>query len=328
MKVLFVTDGNNEIGLGHIYQSKTLAHYIQSRYDLDFEISFITKSEEKVNAIISRDCFPVHKCSNDAQIYNLIKKENPVAVIYDKLDLAPELVKQVKLNTRVKQAVFTCITDANEYADITVMGAMGSHFSNIRNDRNGQVNFFGPKYLILRPEFYGISSPKMGGGKYLNINVITLLFGGADPAGLTCKALIRLLKNESDFYINIIIGNAFNNSQQLYDIIKSNKKEDKVRVLRNIRNVQEVLTNSDLVFVSPGISFFETMKVGVPAIIFCQNDFQRTAWKGDIDVYDSTQVSLIDQLIEQKSFIYPAEPLIANMHIGEGVNEIINEILL
>ena len=52
--------------------------------------------------------------------------------------------------------IFTNLTVANRYADIAVTADIGSNFANVRfvDEKTGTRYYYGPKYWILRPEFY------------------------------------------------------------------------------------------------------------------------------------------------------------------------------
>ena len=58
-----------------------------------------------------------------------------------------------------------------------------------------------------------------------------------------------------------------------------------------------------------------------------QNDFQKEAWEGFIPTYDLEDVKDLDQLISNKTFVFPDDENITKMEIGEGWKEIVYEIL-
>lgn len=324
MRIRFITDGNNNLGLGHIYQSKTFANYIRERHEYKPEIIFLTKSTNEIASIIRKEGYDVLLFSDDNEIFEFLKGDNPDVIIFDKLDVAPEFAKKIHEMLPARLAIFTCITDANKYADVTVMGAMDSHFKNIVTVLEGKIAYHGPKYLILRPEFFKCNSlHKVADNK---TKIVTLLFGGADPSGLTCSVLGQLIKINEIECINVIVGNAFKDHEKL-NIILQDKHKQKINVFQNISNVNDILSESDLAIVSPGISFFEALKCNTPVLIFSQNEFQQNAWENDIATYSSNQTELVISLINKTDFIFPNDDKVAQMQIGEGVKELITNIL-
>lgn len=325
MKIRFITDGNNHLGLGHIYQSKTFANYIREKQEYDPEIIFLTQSSEEIASIIRNEGYQVIQFESDDLMFQFLERDNPDVIIFDKLDIDPLFAKRIKDNLAARLAIFTCITEANKYADVSVMGAMGSHFENVVTSNCGIVHYNGPKYLILRPEFFNLHqcSETVKQNKGL---VVTLLFGGADPAGLTCAILKELFVVDDIARVNVIIGNAFKDLDELNNIQKGILPFS-CQILKNISNVEEILSSSDLAIVSPGISFFEALRCGTPVIIFSQNNFQQKAWEDDIETHTKEHVRILKSIIINKNFIFPSDNRVIQMQIGEGVNELITTIL-
>lgn len=328
-KIIFITDGNNLQGLGHVYQSKTLAKYILDSKKKQVEILFLTKSNQDVIDLIEKDSFEVVKFSNDEDIYNYLYNLCPDIIIFDWIDVCPQLAKKIKDNLQAKLVIFTNMSSANEYADIVVAADFGSGLKNevkyISNKKS--YNFFGPKYWILRPEFYD----------HRRINALTknnqaktlmLIFGGADPKDYTSKVL-KFITNEKDksYIINVVIGKAYCNSATLNKIILSNQSNSKINLLSNISNVAELMSKTDLVITSPGLSMFESLFIGTPLLCFYQSEVQRTEYMGVIDTLGIEDIDNISTLINNRQFLFPDSTLIKNMEIGFGRNEIINKIL-
>lgn len=322
-EVVFITDGNNEIGMGHVYQSKTFAFYFKEKVP-EVHISFLTKSGDDIAQLIRATGFETMVCNDDEGIYQSLLQVNPKIIVVDKLDFSPDLAKRIKENFVSTFAIFTCITDANLYADITVMGAMDSHFKNTKilvNDGK-TLSLHGPRYLILRPEFFNsFNSKNVFSGKVL------LLLGGADPANITCTAVRELINMEECVEIKAIIGRAFANRRELNALITGNNSKSTVEVIENTKAVSEYMQWADVAIVSPGISFFEALKTKTPVIVFNQNQFQHDAWAEDMTTYDKEDMHLLPEMLRKREFVYPDDPRVVSMDIGNGVEELIQTIL-
>ena len=84
---------------------------------------------------------------------------------------------------------------------------------------------------------------------------------------------------------------------------------------------------NDVVFASPGLSFFEALSVGTPVLGFHQNELQRDTYKGYLTTVAKSELSKLSSMIENKSFVFPDDPFVASMEIGKGKDDIIRGIL-
>lgn len=320
MRIVIITDGNSEQGLGHVYQSKTLAKYLLEKGKYKPEITFLTKSDNYVADLIRKDGFVVKQFADDDGIFTFLQTVLPRIVVFDKIDVAPLLAKKIKSELNLKLVIFTNMTEANQYADISVMGTMGSNFKNRIDQVDYGFKFYGPKYIILRPDFFSFQPKSVN-----DIKNILIVFGGADPSNLTLGALDILLKSEQDFHIKVILGGANKREKEVNRLLRD-YPDSNVEILSNVSDMANLMFFSDLSLVSPGISFFESLAVGTPVLCFHQNDLQFNAWKDDIRTYDKTELPLLIRLINQRKFISSDMPNVKSMETGLGINDIVEKI--
>lgn len=328
MKIVIITDGNNKLGMGHIYQSIVLADNLKNKTNDKIEISFMTKSDGSITNLITKTGYTVYHLQDDESIFSALKNEKPDRIIFDKLDVSPELACKIKKELNVKLIILNNLTKANEFADVTVLADIGSNFENIikKDNITKKVQFFGPKYWLLRPEFYEFKKRKKQPIK--SVKKIMLIFGGSDPSNLSSAVLNTLLQMETTFHIILVLGAGFTHHEQLNRVIDKNRSSSsEVQVVQNLTEVAETMFNSDIVLASPGLSFFEALAVGTPVIGFHQNELQRDVYKGLLTTVDISELEKLPLMIKNKSFIFPNDPFVVSMKIGEGKDEIINEIL-
>jgi spore coat polysaccharide biosynthesis predicted glycosyltransferase SpsG len=328
MKIAIITDGNNTLGMGHVYQSSTLANELSQKIDSQSQIFFITKSDRIVIDRLSETGFDVHQYPDDDAILNALVREMPDRVIFDKLDVSPLLARQIKEKVGCKLIIFTNLTEANQYADMTVLAGMGSNFKNVceRNAITGALHYYGPKYWVLRPEFLIYSTMKKH--PLSNVKKIMLIFGAVDESNLTSIVLNELLSMNIDFEILAVVGAAFKHHEKLNAVIAKNRfTKSKFHLAQNLSNVAEAMYNTDVVFTSPGLSYYEALVTGTPVVGFHQNEMQRDVHKVNLRTLDKSEISRLTSIIENKSFIFPDDPLIASMEIGQGKDELIQIIL-
>ena len=327
MKIAIITDGNNTLGMGHVSQSLTLAQYIKEKLtDLD-TLFFITKSEKYVIDMISKSGNKVIKFDTDDEIFDFLTHENPDKIIFDKLDVSPLLAKNIKEKLKSKLIICTNLTEANDSADVTVLADIGSNFKNIINKKKvGKTQYFGPKYWILRPAFYFYNELKKSPPK--EVKNILLIFGGADPENYSSLVLKQFIEMEVDYNITLVLGSAFNNHEEL-DLIKEQCLTTKLELttLQNVSNVAELMYNNDLVMASPGLSFFEALVVGTPVIGFHQNELQKDVYNEVLPTLGKKDIVNLETVLKNKIFVSPQDPIIVEMQIGLGKDQIISEII-
>lgn len=323
MKVALVADGNSALGMGHVYQTITLSRYLRDALGGSPDLQILTTSAPSVAQLLASSGCPVHQCDDDAAIADRLREMRPDRVVIDKLDVSPALAKTISQTFRTKLIILTNLSDANRYADVTVMAGMGSDFKNIRRHVGNQVQLWGPRYWLIRPEFLGVPAKALG-----QVKVVTLIFGGADPANLSTAMLAELLGLEGGYFINLILGAAFPHQAALDAAMTEHADaRSRVALMTNTDRVAQIMHESDLVLVSPGLSFFEALLVGTPVLCFHQNAFQRDAWQGHIKTYDKVDIAQLGTLLRQKRFIFPNDPRVVAMEIGQGIGEIVSEIV-
>ena len=132
----------------------------------------------------------------------------------------------------------------------------------------------------------------------------------------------------SVFEILLVLGAAFEHNKELDNVLsKHNSAKKNVQIVENIKNVAETMYSNDVVFTSPGLSFFEALQVKTPVLCFHQNKFQFEAWKGYITTIDKSEVFKLQNLIKNRSFIFPDDQFIVSMEVGKGMDDIIYEVL-
>lgn len=325
MKIAIITDGNNTLGMGHVYQAMTLCERLSDRTGSGIETRILTSSGDAVVHLLEKTGSPVSRHETDESIMECLGAFQPDRVVIDKLDVAPGLAKRISEELQAKLIIMTNLTAANEYADVTVMAGMGSSLKNVRkNGPGGQVQLWGPRYWLIRPEFF-----RFPGKKVTSIRKIMLIFGGADQANLSSLVLAELLGMDSVFDITVVLGAAFADRIEFDATVRRHvRTASTVRVVENLVAVAATMHESDLVIASPGLSFFEALSVGTPVLCFHQNDFQEQAWSGLIKTYGRKEVALVGELIESRAFILPDDIDILAMEAGKGADEILEEILL
>lgn len=319
LKVCFITDGGKHLGLGHVQQSITFAQELLPKAN----VYFLTKSDETILAKILESGFEAISHKSDADILCHLKATNPDIVIFDKLDVAEGLARDIRQTLSARLVIFTNLTAANRYADIAVTADIGSRFENVRfvDEETKTLYFYGPRYWVLRPEFYEYQ--RRGKARVTSPERVLLMFGGSDPANLTSASLEQLLLLERTFKIDVVLGAHFCHDD---DVLRALQRREGARVnvtvYRDIRNVAELMYGADLVLASPGLSAFEALRVGTPVIVVPHDTLQRDTYQGFMRMLERDELWKLGSMIEKGDYTYPDDEQIARMEIGEGVQEL------
>jgi spore coat polysaccharide biosynthesis predicted glycosyltransferase SpsG len=227
MRITYIAEGSKEQGMGHLMNSATLANELKTRL---------------VNC-----------------------KRN--IVIIDAPQVSPAEVKRHQ-DSGSKVVLFYCKGEANRIADIAVQPRASDipPDMNLRRQEGKTLCFYGPRYRILRKEFYEYYSIARTGQ-------VAVMLGGTDVLDLE-QAI----------------------DQQLGDVCF---------LVRNCHGVARALAGASFAIVSPGFSVWEALYVGTPIIIIPQNKSQAERYGKSFTLLMPDQIYKLKDMIANKEFIYP-----------------------
>lgn len=310
--------------MGHVQQSITIAQELGSAA----QVRFLTKSGPAVLAKIRESGFEADRLDSDMELLRTLVSADPDIVIFDKLDVAEELARDIKARLRARLVIFTNLTEANRYADVAVTADIGSRFQNVTftDEATKTRYYYGPKYWVLRREFHEYR--RRGKRSRAPVERVLLMFGGSDPADITSVALEQLLQREHTPAVDVILGAHFGHEHAVREVLdRHSSRRATVTLHRNISNVAEMMFDSDLVLASPGLSAFEALCVGTPVIVVPQDELQRDTYRGFMRMLERDELGRLGGMIDRAEFTYPDDEHIAAMEIGEGVAELKQVIL-
>jgi len=329
MKIVFITDGGLEMGMGHIYRTISLAKEMPEQ-----TIQFLTKSDKSIVDKIIDSGFNVIKTIDDNEIVSNLININPNVVIIDRLDIESTLTSSIKKNTQARLVLIENLNaESNQNADVVINAILGDNFGGklenrkFVNEETPTSYFYGPKYLLLKDDFlnYKIYKPKSSSS---SISSILLIFGGSDPSNLTGKVLDELTACGNDCRLDIILGKGFIYQDYINDILRRNNHDNKKIVIhKDANNVAELMYSVDLVITAPGISVFEALCVYTPVIVIHQNEWQKNGFNGFMKTLSKDDIRKLKLLIKNKEYLDPNSDYIKNFEIGKGKAEVIEAIM-
>jgi CMP-N-acetylneuraminic acid synthetase/spore coat polysaccharide biosynthesis predicted glycosyltransferase SpsG len=249
--ILFVVTGNQTFGLGHVYNTLIMAsditrHRVSFMVDSASQLAF-EKIKEKHFSV------SIQKSEN---LLDDVLECSPDIVINDKLSNSREYVQGLKSHG-IKVINVEDTGEGAMYADL-VINAIYSSKEFLRR------HYFGHEYYILRDEFI-LTEPRTDIAK--KITNVLISFGGTDPNNLTYKVLNAIYDYCicRDIEINVVAGIGYSE----YDSLQM---FEKVKIHKNIAYISKYMLQADVIFAAMGRTLYEIASLGIPSILFAQNE--------------------------------------------------------
>ena len=317
-KILFVVEGFEEIGLGHIYRTLTLAYKFID-HDVQFAVSARSNlGKSKIDA--SNFKYAIYESETD--IYNIIKKEKIDIVINDLLDTSDDYIKRLK-ELDLKVINFEDLGTGIQYADIVI--------NDLYHKSNELSNcYWGSEYFCVRDEFLLAQPSKFNSV----VKEVLVMFGGTDPANLTKKVLdaVKLIENQS-IHFTFILGFGYKDKQLIIDEVE--KLNLHVSIVCDVKHMTEYMQKADLAISSQGRSMYELAIMQVPTILLAQHEREALHTFGELkngfinlgmgnSINVSTIESTIEWLITCPHIRQQMKQQMQNLNLKQGINRVMD----
>ena len=266
-KVVFITNGDENIGSGHIYRTITLASEINS-----FEKLIFFKKNKLSESIFSNYQYQFFNYDSIQDVIREISKFKIKSIVIDKLETNREdFIKLKKLDCP--------IISLEDYGDPAIFYSDIVINSLYETSINISKLFSGYKYEVIRPDVKAFSTlPKK---KIINTSTYNLLicFGGTDPN----KFMFRI-PSILDILNDNLNGKEKLNVKLIYSIGEDNKVDnmiknyDKLNVfsLSHTSVIAKELYESDIILCGNGRMIYEATLLNNIVISIPQNSREST----------------------------------------------------
>ncbi|MEJ7820844.1 MAG: UDP-2,4-diacetamido-2,4,6-trideoxy-beta-L-altropyranose hydrolase [Chitinophagaceae bacterium] len=255
-KVKLRADGNEKIGLGHIYRMVAFSQILQDAFDC----SFIIKNADPftLNLIASNRCKTQILADSDIDIPEINNNlSDPVKsseiLIVDGYHFDATFQESIKTNIGCKLIYVDDIFNYYSLTDIIINHSGGVKDSDYKVSFNTKL-LLGTSYALLRDEFYNL---KTRIDNPTSIQHVFLNFGGADSNNTTCEILIALLKHTPSIkQIHVVVGSAFKKHKELEKMINGNSF---IKVHKNLdtHEIIKIMTTCDTAICSASTVSYE-----------------------------------------------------------------------
>lgn len=252
LKIAFIVNGNNEIGMGHVYRTLTLADGF-----LGHDVTFVTtdSGKESIKLIKERGHNIISTAENS--LFEVLSDMNPCIIINDILDTESDYINKLK-DSGFFVVNFEDLGDGADDAHL-VFNALYEKTNPNPNHRFGyEYECLNEKFLLKNPiEFKEV--PK----------TLIVTFGGVDQNNITSK----LLSSSSEIFnqtplekIIVILGGGYKHN------INLSKIDSRVEIHRKVDNMPELMKEADIALTSNGRTIYELTSMGIPTVSIAQND--------------------------------------------------------
>lgn len=268
-------DGNQHIGLGHIYRSIALANILKDKFD----IKIVTKSNSLLQPINQAEkevvLIPENtKLIDEPRWFSENFPENTIVVL-DGYQFDENYQKKIK-EFNFKLVYIDDLAQCVQHADIVINHSPGVKKSDYRV--NCKTYFaLGLDFAILRPSFLEFKAEKKV--KKATEQSVFVSFGGADPCDFTFKSVKELVEISSITSINVLLGAGYCHDK-IYDL-----KSKKIKIHKNLNesDVFYLMKNQDLAIVPASTTSMELATLNMPMFLGYFAENQESIYNGFIE---------------------------------------------
>ena len=258
--ILIRCDGDENIGLGHVYRMLALAEVLRTQYSS--AIRFVVIGGESAISLIREHHFNldiIHP-GNDEQfgINRLIIKHKPAALIFDIRTEIPGIAVRNWRKSGISCVVYDDSSERRLEASLVILPPV-PQLRDLSWDGFKGTLLVGFKYTLLRSQF-----KELGPKKKLSIPRIFISMGASDPFGLIFLVIDALSLLEFEFHADFLIGRAFQKNEMLSKIL--HKVTFKMQLHTNIKNVANLMAQTDFGVVAFGMIAYELGSLRIPAV--------------------------------------------------------------
>ncbi|MDR7856909.1 hypothetical protein [Tissierella sp.] len=251
--------GGKGIGYGHYYRCLSLATALRQVKE-DTNIIFILNQE--LENLIKDTEFKYIISNKLEEDYMIMDKLNIDLIIFDSYLGNNDYLKKIKEKTKLM-----IIDDNNDIYDASIPDII--HNGNIHAERigysdiEGQLKLLGPKYLIMKEEYWEKQDED------IEKDGVLITTGGTDDYGITVK-IMDAIKN-LDIKTRIIIGPGYHS-----DYIKNIEaiKTENMELIYKPSSIKKYIASSRIVITAGGSTVYEVLSQRSIPIIFSLADNQ------------------------------------------------------
>ncbi len=256
MNVFILTEGGENIGLGHITRSTSI---YQAFEEAGIESQLIVNGDQTVRDLLRDKNCKVFNWLNDRKTL-LATVKNADIVFIDSYLADCDLYE--KISNVVKTAVYIDDYVRLNYPRGFVLNGtlLAEH---LPYPKSKEVNYLlGARYAPLRKEFWDVPAKPIRD----NLETVMITFGGADIHNVTPKVLKSLTDACPEMLKKVIIAKSLQNTAEIERLKDGNTE---LIYYPNAAEMKKVMLESDIAISAGGQTLYELARIGVPTTGIC-----------------------------------------------------------
>lgn len=332
-KILFITHGSKNIGMGHVMRCVSFANAFRDReWDVTFFSKYVLGRE-----YIEQQQFPLLSVPEEKerennnfeygnvqelkQEWNLLEK----LLIKQKIDVI--LVDSYNVSNEYFQALrqYTkCLVYLDDIAsfsydvDVVLNYNFSAFHMGYEKKLKNQITMLGVKYCPLRKEFLQMQQHVTKA----EVEDIFITTGAADPKNMMCKFILLCLKHLPQCRLHVIVGKAFIYQSEIKKIQRENSN---IILYENPKKMSEIMLKCDVAVTAGGSTMYELAACGIPMIAFIYAENQRPAV--ELLEKEGYIVNLEEYSSVEKNFLKKSKKLFENSKIRENMTKNLQQLV-
>ena len=260
-KILIVTEANDMVASGHLYESIVCNEYF-CEMGLNSNLMINADVSNKLKSNISGKYFMYdgNIQSNLEYLIDFVNSNKYIIIIFNLRKIENDYIIKLKEKTK---AYIVCIDEFGNRtldADVIINPMIDTRYHKYE-DASAKI-YCGQQYLVLPRIISDYHSKNKQ--IYENVNVITVSMGGVDCGNSTIKMAEWLPGINPNGRINLVLGGGYKNKKELEKIVGNN---DNIFIYENIDFLPSLFYESDIAICAGGNTLHELAAIGTPTIV-------------------------------------------------------------
>lgn len=262
--ILLRVDAGSYFGLGHLQRCLSLAIALRQA---NARCIFLTPDERAVQDRVARLGFAIRALEDvepgDDEDYrqtlSVAERRRCDAVVVDSYHVDGSYLEQL----RAAGFLVVAIDDLARFpfpCHVVVSSGAQAETLPYRSSTGDTRFLLGPKYALLREEFWDIPSRRVED----EVRNVLVTMGGADGHNLTPVILEMLDSLPSNFNVTAVVGPFFNRRAEVEAAAKHCQRF--VRLVHSPNSVRDLMLEADLAISAGGQTLYELAATGTPTI--------------------------------------------------------------
>ena len=258
-KIIIRADASKTMGMGHVYRSIALANELVKHNPI--LVTKVNGDGGLGRDFLSQFPFQLETVNSNDAFVKYAQEQQADCIILDQLSTDKDYIEALR-GTGAKIITFEDMGDGAPYADLVVNDLY--KIPGISEDKQ----LYGVDSVFL-PRSFRSTRPNISINR--NVKNIVIIFGGADPSGLTTRSLQALQAIKFDGEVTVVQGLGHSDVE-----INLDDYGLKGEVRQNVTFMPGLMKQADLALSSGGRTVTELMALGVPTMCVCQNERELT----------------------------------------------------